>query len=78
MKKFLFCLLLSSCSQQRSQELEKFEQVPPELYLMPKTKIVTVYGEYTSGDTVEMWHSHKKYIILQDEISKFRPITSSK
>jgi hypothetical protein len=78
MKKLFLILLLSGCSQKRSKELEKYEQVPPVLYLLPKTKIVAAYGEYTSGDSIEMWHSHKQFTNLQDEISKFRPITSSK
>jgi hypothetical protein len=78
MKKLLIIFLLSSCSQKRDLELPKFEQVPPELYLMPKTHIVTQYGEYVSGSEVEVWHSHKKYINLQDEISKFRPLSSGK
>jgi hypothetical protein len=78
MKKLLILLLVSGCSQQKPVPLEKLEQQPPELFLPPNTVITTTQGVYKSGNFIEIWHSHKKYSNLQNEISKFRPLTSSK
>jgi len=72
-KKLILILFLSSCSQVRPIPEYQINQQPPELFIAPKTQIITTQGVYVSGDNVEIWHSHKKYTALQDEISRFRP-----
>lgn len=78
MKKLFILLMVSGCCQQEPIPFEKLEQQPPELFLPPNTIIATTQGVYKSGNFTEIWHSHKKYSNLQDELSKFRPLTPSK
>jgi hypothetical protein len=77
MKKILACLLLSGCSQVPPIPEYQINQQPPELFIPPATPIITTQGVYVSGKSVEIWHSHKKYSDLQDEVSRFRPLTHS-
>lgn len=77
MKKILISLFVCGCCQVKPIPSSKLEQQPPELFIPPNTSIATTQGVYTTGDTIEIWHSHKKYSYLQDEISKFRPFSAS-
>jgi hypothetical protein len=77
MKKIIISLFICGCCQVKPIPDSKIEQQPPELFIAPKTNVITTQGVYTSGDFIEIWHSHKKYSLLQDEISKFRPLNSS-
>ncbi len=78
MKKLIIALLVCGCCQTKPIPDNELNQQPPELFLPPKTVVVTTNGKYISGNFIEIWHSHKKYSSLQDEISKFRPYNPSK
>lgn len=66
--------MICGCCQNKPIENKSLLQQPPELFLPTKTKVITIQGIYTSGEQIEIWHSHKKYLDLQDEVSKFRPL----
>jgi len=77
MKKLTIILLACGCCQTKPISDSQFNQQPPELFLPPKSVVITTEDKYVSGDVTEIWHSHKKYSVLQDEISKFRPHNSN-
>jgi hypothetical protein len=74
-KKTILSLLICGCCQTKPIPDAKLEQQPPELFIPPNTSVATTQGVYRTGATIEIWHSHKKYSSLQDEISKFRPFS---
>ena len=73
MKKTILALMICGCCQKHIPE-RNLEQQPPELFIPPNTSVATTQGVYTTGKDIEIWHSHKKYSSLQDELSKFRPL----
>ena len=70
---FLLCACQCKCPPPHQMTETEMLQQPAELFLYPKTRIATNEGIYTSGKNVEMWHSHKQYLEMQEKVTSFRP-----